>query len=216
MPRPREPRRGPGRRVQGAEAARRGRTAAPGRGPRRGRAALGPRRGPCRATPAQGPRPRRGRGGEGPSAAAGGSRARRRAGTRARRGEKRERAQGERGGRGREGERGGTHLRIQLRQSRLQNLGHHGEREVEEGEGGCCAGNPNERERRGGGAWGVWGARGAQGRAGPDRAGLGWAEPLRGSKPTTRTTIKQTPITNRKSRRNETNTQHQAKKCASA
>jgi hypothetical protein len=53
---------------------------------------------------------------------------------------------------------------------RLQNLGHHGEREVEEGEGGCCAGNPNERGRRGGGAWG---GVGRQGRAGPGRARLG-------------------------------------------
>jgi hypothetical protein len=45
------------------------------------------------------------------------------------------------------------------------------------------------------------GARGEQG-----RAGLGWvgAEPLHGSKPTTHTTIKQTPIVNRKPRRNET------------
>ena len=45
---------------------------------------------------------------------------------------------------------------------------------------------------------GVW-APGAR-RAGPDRLGLGWvgAEPLRGSKPTTRTTIKQTPIANPK------------------
>jgi hypothetical protein len=44
---------------------------------------------------------------------------------------------------------------------------------VEEGEGGCYAGNPNERGRGGGGAWGVWGAGGA--RAGPGRAGLGRA-----------------------------------------
>jgi hypothetical protein len=58
------------------------------------------------------------------------------------------------------------------------------------------------------------GARGA--RAGPGRAGLGWVGPLRGSKPTTRTSIKQTPVVNRKPRRNETNTQHQTKKCASA
>jgi hypothetical protein len=57
---------------------------------------------------------------------------------------------------------------------RLQNLGHHGEREVGEREGGCCAGNPNERGRGGGGAWGVGrGARGA--RAEPDRARMGWA-----------------------------------------
>jgi hypothetical protein len=49
---------------------------------------------------------------------------------------------------------------------------------MEEGEGGCYAGNPNERGRGGGGAWG--GGRGRQGRAGrtgPDRAGLGWVGP---------------------------------------
>jgi hypothetical protein len=45
---------------------------------------------------------------------------------------------------------------------------------VEEGEGGCCAGDPNEREREEG-RMGVW-APGAR------RAGLGWAGPLRGSK----------------------------------
>jgi hypothetical protein len=33
---------------------------------------------------------------------------------------------------------------------------------------------------------------GRQGCAGPDRAGLGWAGPLRGSKPTTRTTQTET------------------------
>jgi hypothetical protein len=52
---------------------------------------------------------------------------------------------------------------------------------VEEGEGGCCAGDPNEREREEGRMGGV-GARGAQGLARPGRAGLGWAEPLCGSK----------------------------------
>jgi hypothetical protein len=62
----------------------------------------------------------------------------------------------------------------------------------------------------------VWGARGTQGRAGLGRAGLGWDEPLRGSKPTTRTTLKRAPIANRNPRRNETNTRHQTKKCASA
>jgi hypothetical protein len=73
---------------------------------------------------------------------------------------------------------------------RLQALGHHREREMGEGERGCCAGNPNERGRGGGGgAWGVWGAGGA--RAGLGRAELGWAGSHRGSKPTTRTTIKQ-------------------------
>jgi hypothetical protein len=80
---------------------------------------------------------------------------------------------GRRGGRGREREEGrggevtsgsnsGDH--------HLQNLGHHGEREVEEGEGGCCTGNLNERGR---GGWGAWGGVGRRGRAG--RAGLGWA-----------------------------------------
>jgi hypothetical protein len=69
------------------------------------------------------------------------------------------------------------------------------------GKRGCCAGNPNERERRGGVHGGVWApgaSRAGPGRTGPGWAGLGWAgaEPLRGSKPTTRTTIKQTPIMN--------------------
>jgi hypothetical protein len=54
------------------------------------------------------------------------------------------------------------------------------------------------------------GAPGARGpdRAGPGRAEPGWAGSHRGSKPMTRTTIKRTPIANRKPRRNETNTQH--------
>jgi hypothetical protein len=51
----------------------------------------------------------------------------------------RERRREERGGELTSGSNSGDH--------RLQNLGHHGEREVEEGEGGCCVGNPNERER---------------------------------------------------------------------
>jgi hypothetical protein len=100
---------------------------------------------------------------------------------------------GRRGGRGRERRRGGEGSSPQGPNSgdrRLQSLGHHGEREVEEGEGGCCTGNPNERERRG-----RMGGCGCQGRAGPGRArpgwvGLGWAEPLRRSKPTTCTTTK--------------------------
>jgi hypothetical protein len=46
---------------------------------------------------------------------------------------------------------------------------------VGEGEGGCCAGNPNERGRGGGGAWvGGVGHRGRAGQTGPDRAGLDW------------------------------------------
>jgi hypothetical protein len=63
------------------------------------------------------------------------------------------------------------------------------------------------------------GARGA--RAGPGRArlgwaGLGWTGSQRGSKPTTRTTIKRTPIVSRKPKQNKTNIRHQTKKCASA
>jgi hypothetical protein len=74
---------------------------------------------------------------------------------------------------------------------RLQSLGHHEEREVEEGEGSCCAGDPNEREREKG-AHGGCGRQGraGPGRAGPGRAGLGWVGPLRGSKPTTCMTTK--------------------------
>jgi hypothetical protein len=120
-----------------------------------------------------------------------------------------------RGGEGeREGGEGKTHLRgSKFRRSRLQTLGHHEEREVEEGEGGCCAGNPNERGRGGGGRMGRW--PGAPG-AGPGRARLGWAGPFRGSKPTIRTTLKRAPVANRNPRQNETNTRHQTKKCASA
>jgi hypothetical protein len=70
------------------------------------------------------------------------------------------------------------------------------------------------------GAHGGCGAPGARrarpGRTGPGWAGLGWAEPLRGSKPMTHTTFKRAPIANRNPRRNETNTRHQTKKCASA
>jgi hypothetical protein len=58
---------------------------------------------------------------------------------------------------------------------RLQSLGHHGEREVGEGEGGCCAGNPNERGR--GGERMGRGGRGRAGRTGPNRAGLDWVGP---------------------------------------
>jgi hypothetical protein len=60
---------------------------------------------------------------------------------------------------------------------RLQNLGHHGEREREMGErGGCCAGELNERKRpgEGGGAPGAGqGARKARAELG--QAGSGWA-----------------------------------------
>jgi hypothetical protein len=65
---------------------------------------------------------------------------------------------------------------------------------VEEGEGGCCAGNPNEREREEegahGGVWALGARRAGPGRTGPGWVGLGWAEPLRGSKPTTCTTTR--------------------------
>jgi hypothetical protein len=46
---------------------------------------------------------------------------------------------------------------------------------MEEGEGGCCAGDPNERGRGGGGAWEGGGARGGSGRARPGRA-TSWIE----------------------------------------
>jgi hypothetical protein len=79
-----------------------------------------------------------------------------------------------------EGERGegkgrGAHLRIQLRRSPSPKPRALRGEKVEEGEGGCCAGNPNERGRGGGGAWG--GGQGRPGRAGPDRVGLGWVGP---------------------------------------
>jgi hypothetical protein len=62
----------------------------------------------------------------------------------------------------------------------LQNLGHHGEREVGE-RGSCCAGELNEGKRPGVGVrtWGRAGAPEAHGpgpgRAGTGRVGLGWA-----------------------------------------
>jgi hypothetical protein len=89
---------------------------------------------------------------------------------------------------------------------RLQTLGHHGEREVGEGEGGCCAGNPNERGRGGGGAHGEGG--GALGARGPD-----WAEPSRagshrGSKPRgTHNHRLEDRFANRSPKWGETNTQ---------
>jgi hypothetical protein len=60
----------------------------------------------------------------------------------------------------------------------------------------------------------AWGGQGRQGRAG--QTGPGWARSHRGSKPTTRTTIKRKSIANRNPKQNETNTRHQTKKCASA
>jgi hypothetical protein len=47
---------------------------------------------------------------------------------------------------------------------------------VEEGEGSCCAGDPNERERERE-EEGAHGGCGRQGHAGPGRAGLGWVGP---------------------------------------
>jgi hypothetical protein len=114
---------------------------------------------------------------------------------------------------------GETHLRgSKFQRSRLQTLGHHGERERWKKEREVAAREKSNEPNESGGegrAHGVGkGARGV--RAGPGQAGLGRARSHRGLKPTTRTTIKRTPIVNRKPRRNETNTQHQTKKCASA
>jgi hypothetical protein len=122
---------------------------------------------------AGGQRAGRGRGRDGAGPATG--RARRGQGRGASRGRRREGEEGER----REGE-GKTHLRgSKFRRSRLQTLGHHGERErggrwrgrllrgrnqmrqMDQGEGGGA------RMGRAGGAWGA--------RAGPGRAGSGWA-----------------------------------------
>jgi hypothetical protein len=123
----------------------------------------------------------RGRTRGGRLAGAGAGVARRRAGRggRGRAGARRGRRRGGEGEREGEGGEGKTHLRgSKFRRSRLQTLGHHGEREVEEGEGGCCTGILNERGRGGGGRMGRWaGAPGARGpgQTGPGWAGLGWA-----------------------------------------
>jgi hypothetical protein len=86
-------------------------------------------------------------------------------------GKERARAGGEEEGEGERGEGKGSSPRgPNSGNRRFQSLGHHGEREVEEGEGGCCAGNPNEREERRG-RMGGW-APGAR-RAGPDWVWLG-------------------------------------------
>jgi hypothetical protein len=63
----------------------------------------------------------------------------------------------------------------------------------------------------GGRAWGRGGAPGARGldRAGLGWVGLGWTGSQCGSKPTTRTTIKRTPIASRKPKQNKTNIRHQ-------
>jgi hypothetical protein len=203
-PRPREPRRGPGPRAgagdaaPGAEPPRRGqsRRAVAGRGgagAARRASREGGRAAPPRAGEGRGPRAARAEKGRGHAAAGrGGAGAARRAsrgglgraaarageGGGARVGEEeRARAGGEEEGEGEREEGRGGELTSGSNSGdhRLQNLGHHGEREVEEGEGGCCAGNPNEIGRGGGGAWGVWGAGGA--RARPGRAGLGWVGP---------------------------------------
>jgi hypothetical protein len=111
--------------------------------------------------------------------------------------------EGEREGKGR----GKTHLRgSKLRRSRLQTLGHHGERERWKRDREVTAREKSNEPNGSGG-------RRARG---PDWARLGRTGPHRGSKPTTRTTIKQNPIANRNPKRNETNTRHQTKKCASA
>jgi hypothetical protein len=159
--------RAPGSRARGAGAGR-GRTAPGGRGGapphaesrRRGVAAR-------QGSHAQGPLTRGGGGGAPPRARRPGAAPRARGATR--RGEegegKRER---ERGGELTLGSKSGDH--------RLQNLGHHGERERWR-RGGCCAGKSNERNGEKGGACmgegqGVEGARARAGQLG--RAGSGW------------------------------------------
>jgi hypothetical protein len=175
------PRAGGRGRAQGAGAA-----PGPGR-PRRGRAAGGPSRSSRGAGPgaarrrgqgAGGGPPRAGEQGEGAGSSPGGEEGggageRRRAQGRGRgareQGKGRARVGGgRRGGRGRErgGGEGSSPRGPNSGDRRLQLLGHHGEREVEEGEGSCCAGDPNEREERGA-PGGVW-APGAR------RVGLGW------------------------------------------
>jgi hypothetical protein len=89
---------------------------------------------------------------------------------------------------------------------RLQNLGHHGERERWR-TGGCCVGKSNERKGEKGGGARETRALGAR-RAGPDRAGSDRAGLGRGpgQKPTTHATTDRTPIANRNPKRGETNT----------
>jgi hypothetical protein len=69
---------------------------------------------------------------------------------------------------------------------------------------------------KGGAHGGEEGRQGRVGQTGPGWAGLGWTGSQRGSKPTTRMTIKWTPIASRKPKQNKTNIRHQTKKCASA
>jgi hypothetical protein len=98
-------------------------------------------------------------------------------------GRRRGRAQGREGGgrgRGRE-EKGGEGSSPRGSNSvdhRLQNLGHHGEREMWERE---VAAREKSNERKGPG--GAHGEQGAPGARGPSWAGPGWAGPHRGSKP---------------------------------
>jgi hypothetical protein len=95
----------------------------------------------------------------------------------------------ERGGGGeeREGEGRGAHLEDpNSGDHRLQDLGHHGEREIWERER-LLRGRIEMRERdqrRGARAWGGHGRQGRTGRdrAGPCWVGLGWAGPHRGAK----------------------------------
>jgi hypothetical protein len=79
---------------------------------------------------------------------------------------------GEEKGRGRERRRGELTLRSKSDDHRLQNLGHHGERERGGGEEVVARENQmRERERREGARRGDTGARGTPGQAGPGRAG---------------------------------------------
>jgi hypothetical protein len=153
-----------------------------GRGPRgappgpRGSAAGGPHRG------ARGPRGESAP--EGAGSAAGG-RGERRRGPQGPRGERAEGRGGGRrrggGGEEREGE-GELTSGSKFGDHRLQNLGHHGERE--RGGGEEVAAWENQMREREGGA-------GQSGTAGPDWVGLGR---VAGQKPTTRTTTDQNPI----------------------
>jgi hypothetical protein len=75
---------------------------------------------------------------------------------------------------GREREEGAHHGDPNSGDHRLQNLGHHGERERWR-RGGCCVGELNEGKRPGEGGARIGRGRrqGRAGRAGPGRVGLG-------------------------------------------
>jgi hypothetical protein len=113
---------------------------------------------------------------------------------------------GEKKGRGRERGRGRGRGELtsgsKSSDHRLQNLGHHGEREGGGGEEVVARENQmKERERREGArAWVRGRARGARG---PERAGLGRTAC---QNPATRTTTDRNPIVNRNPKRDETNT----------